>query len=1063
MNWQALAVRCRTLQETVDAARSIAFDASDPAHEGEAALAEWRRALDPLAPDLLTERLQSAGVDAGTVLAVRDRGLPGAEPPWLGEAIRVWPLLSEPPPTARLFGPQELPFSELFEALSQHEVDRALAAAGGPVTASLRQGLGRQLLAQLQRVALRVLASEWAIHNAMQVNVGARGGRTPGFAGFCERLRAGLWDKVRDEYPMLARLLATVTGHWQRNTVELLQRVVADREAIAGHFGWTGGPAWTGVSGGLSDPHLGGRSVLILHFEGDRRVVYKPRPLSTECFFLEWWRSAGAAAAPDFGGLPLVLEREGYGYVDFVHAGADLDAQGRGAWGRAAGRLLWHAWMLGLSDLHFENIVATPRGPVPVDLETLCCGRPRRTGNQGALGELQHAFYFDSVVRTALLPNFVVDPVGNVSDLGGLSGGPGGEGSQTVKVRQWQAVNTDEMRESVVSLPMPLPTNRPRVDGASVDASTLTPDILEGWRSAAQAVSDEAVRQRLLALCEPLQDLPTRFILRNTKIYASLIQKSLLPAHLRSGWDFGLVFEPLWRALRLAGDAQEKREMAGIVPEEIAAVTGLDIPYLHTRPGASHAEIGGARLSLNECAVDLVRGRIRAGGPLAEQQTGVIRHLLSTAGRSLADQQRAEAVPRAAVAAPGEGAFGDRARRFVDRTAQQVLAEALRSGEDQAWWLGMTFNDTAWRWQYGPIPARLYDGVLGTLVFLAWYGRLRDEAPVRRLVAGTTRALLEDLAFATTTRIVRDWGSGLLTGAASLPLGLRWIGRALEDEHLTRESGRLALEIAAAALHRPSDDDLDLMKGRVGALGMLAHLSRDESGLLPTGALRQAMGELREPLAAQLRQRLAARPARLPMGYAHGLSGVASALLASCEAGPDPGILALAQSALGAEDECFDEAAANWPDWRDFGQGDRARYTGGWCGGASGFGIARLQAARMASDGRWRAPARRAMRAVCHCEETVDHVCCGEAGALSFLGLALGQGLEEPQAQAQRQRRWERLLDRAEGPSGLRMGLSHALVAPTLYQGHSGVALQLLGLEDPAQVPDLAGWLGMPG
>ena len=73
--------------------------------------------------------------------------------------------------------------------------------------------------------------------------------------------------QVFREYPVAARLCATMTRLWADATVELLLRLQADHEVLELAFG--GGAALGRVeeiSTGAGDTHDGGRSVAIVRF-----------------------------------------------------------------------------------------------------------------------------------------------------------------------------------------------------------------------------------------------------------------------------------------------------------------------------------------------------------------------------------------------------------------------------------------------------------------------------------------------------------------------------------------------------------------------------------------------------------------------------------------------------------------------------------------------------------------------------------------------------------------------------------------------------------------------------
>src|SRR5262249_40900981 len=151
-------------------------------------------------------------------------------------------------------------------------------------------------------------------------------GDTPGerFLSFLQRLHQrdtvlALWQ----EYPVLARQLVLCIHQWVTFSLEFLQRLCADWEAIRATFSPKNDPGLLiQVDGGMGDTHQGGRSVLIARFSSGFRVVYKPRPLALGVHFQEllaWLNERGDH--PPFRTIK-ILDRGTYGWVEFIAAQA---------------------------------------------------------------------------------------------------------------------------------------------------------------------------------------------------------------------------------------------------------------------------------------------------------------------------------------------------------------------------------------------------------------------------------------------------------------------------------------------------------------------------------------------------------------------------------------------------------------------------------------------------------------------------------------------------------------------------------------------------------------------
>lgn len=155
----------------------------------------------------------------------------------------------------------------------------------------------------------------------------------------------------------------------------LLKRLIADHAAIETEFGF--GESLGSVvdlSFQLSDLHMRG-CVAQVEFANGLRLIYKPKPLDSEVSFgafLAWLEGRLLVAFK----TPRVLNRGPYGYVEYVSSVPTSDESSMTAFHHRLGALLAAAFVLNMSDLHFDNIIGHGEHPLLIDLETLL--QPRR-------------------------------------------------------------------------------------------------------------------------------------------------------------------------------------------------------------------------------------------------------------------------------------------------------------------------------------------------------------------------------------------------------------------------------------------------------------------------------------------------------------------------------------------------------------------------------------------------------------------------------------------------------------------------------------------------------------
>ena len=213
----------------------------------------------------------------------------------------------------------------------------------------------------------------------LELNLAAREGRHAGetaeerFAAFVRQLEdpaAAL--AALAPYPVLARLAVETIERWVTFSLEFLAHLAADWAALrATGFGEREPGELAAVEGGLGDSHRGGRSVQVAVFASGAKLVYKPRSLAVDAAFqdlLAWTEARGFT--PAFRRLR-VIDRGSHGWAEFVAAGpCACEAEVRRFYERQGGYLAL-LYVLGATDIHYENLIAAGEQPVLVDLEAL--------------------------------------------------------------------------------------------------------------------------------------------------------------------------------------------------------------------------------------------------------------------------------------------------------------------------------------------------------------------------------------------------------------------------------------------------------------------------------------------------------------------------------------------------------------------------------------------------------------------------------------------------------------------------------------------------------------------
>ena len=365
----------------------------------------------------------------------------------------------------------------MWSPLLAAECQRATSAGSVTVEPAARDAL------------LEWLASRWSavMHATAGGDVGSAEQTLHDHDALARRLSA---------LPELDRLLLLVREQWRASVRELWARLEGDRARLSGVL-FAGAPLErvVGLQAGLSDPHGGGRSVVILTLAGDRRVVYKPRDLRVGVWFMRLCVELGERLPWPIPGRAM-LARDGYGWEQWMQpAPCASEAAVRRYFARAGG-LLRLLEVLGGADFHRDNVLACGEHPVLLDLETVLDALPPSPA--GATTAEQRAFELrkESVLRVGLLPEWALAAAGaEPFDHGGLAVAP-------------------------------------LLDGAPVERSRYLQDVVDGYTQTAAALGEAHTRAVLAGALREATDLPLRYVHRPTPVYLQLRRDSLAPERL---------------------------------------------------------------------------------------------------------------------------------------------------------------------------------------------------------------------------------------------------------------------------------------------------------------------------------------------------------------------------------------------------------------------------------------------------------------------------------------------------------------------------------------------------
>ena len=361
----------------------------------------------------------------------------------------------------------------------------------------------------------------------------------------------------------------------------------------------------------------------------------------------------------------------------------------------------------------------------------------------------------------------------------------------------------------------------------------------------------------------------------------------------------------------------------------------------------------------------------------------------------------------------------------------------------------------------------LYDGLAGIATFLAAAARCGAEARVAAVARRALQPLRERLHGFRTT-YVEEYGIGGADGAASAVYALLRVGALLDDATIVDDAAQAARQITPAAIAR--DASFDVLYGAAGAILALLALHRAR----PDADLLERAHRCGHHLLARRCSAIGADGAtyrvwrtvgdRVLPGFAHGVAGIACALLRLHAATGDTEFREAALDAVRYEDALLERGHGDRHDHWSSGVAPRAGDdSGSWCRGAAGIGLARLGALDVCHAPELRVGLERAIARTAACDlasaDYQDNICCGELGAIELL-LATGIRWGDPALLRLAHARASTVVRRRCATGYFRLLASPAarVYDPALYRGAAGIGYGLLRLCHPEMLPSLLLW-----
>lgn len=343
-------------------------------------------------------------------------------------------------------------------------------------------------------------------------------------------LEKKVYESLLNKYPVMERLIKQTSRQVFNQVKEVLFNFRQDKNEMESYFHFEIGQLQK-INFLNSDAHNDGRRVMILTFENNNKLVYKPHSLAAEESFNRFLKVLNDSGELSY---PLrntkVMDKDNYGWQEFIKEKECRNVEEIQSCFYRIGAYSALFTLLQTSDLHYENIIVQGEYPMFVDLETLVSVPPKQLSNkEDTVVNLFYEEVNSSILASLLFPQRLVGNIFDL-DLSGLTGGQ--EHSKTIENLQIVDAGTDFIRLAKELFEPEKSQNRVVFNGEIIEPTQYFEEILKGIDDCFTILLKKKVE--FIKKVEMNEILYGKFrqVLRPTHVYAKYLEGIYHPEYL---------------------------------------------------------------------------------------------------------------------------------------------------------------------------------------------------------------------------------------------------------------------------------------------------------------------------------------------------------------------------------------------------------------------------------------------------------------------------------------------------------------------------------------------------
>ena len=732
------------------------------------------------------------------------------------------------------------------------------------------------------------------------------------------------------KYPVLFNILRKKTLSYVNFIIEALKRIEKDYDEIKDKLNIDIlNESLININTGAGDEHNDGKSVIILEFENNKKILYKPRSLKLDYNFnelLKWLNTKGLT-------LELkdikIIDKDNYGYVEFVNNSSCNSEELIKKYYIRSGYLLSLIYSLNGSDIHYENIIANGENPIIIDLETLF--NPKIDLNE--LIDDGEKFAIEKIYES-VLPIGMLPLMFRSNNIEAEYGGLGANKEQLSPFKSYDIKNRecDDISVEWANKTIGTQKNNPLLNSEIVNSNNYISEISHGFKEMYKLILNN--KEAYKSLVKELFDgIDVRVLLRSTMEYSSLLDVSYHP---------DILMDRLTRRVLLCRIYLEEEKINNIKKLEYKSLLNGDIPYFSMKTN-EYRLCSGNNIVNKSTRSTPINYFFEKVDRMCEKDMKLQCKFIYKAYSNRKQEYHLDRTKLDLNKININNKYDNKYKELLNLIAEYIIEESIvydSKGERYRIWIGSTFNeDEKGYTDTNYVGQDLYSGQSGIALFLMYYGKISKE---ESYYIYAREALTPCIKFIENVNMEHPFTIGGFAGLGGRFYSIYNLYKLTKDISLKKCILKY-LELFKNIIEK--DKLYDIVSGSSGLLHILLSLLKkcDEKDILDN--LRICIDKCEKHLINNISiideksmtwNMSFEDQQKTYTGFGHGNAGIISALARYSKLfNKDES--EIIEKVLNYEDYLFDEKSNNW--FRDC---DRDMISLGWCHGAPGILLNKL-------------------------------------------------------------------------------------------------------------------------